>query len=56
MTFMKTIIAPADFSANSLNAVNYAAGMANMLVLLNPICTCIPGSLCGGASKTPDNP
>ena len=28
---MKTIIAPTDFSANSLNAVDYAAGMANML-------------------------
>ncbi|WP_276504754.1 universal stress protein [Terrimonas pollutisoli] len=28
---MKTIIAPTDFSANSLNAVNYAADMANML-------------------------
>lgn len=28
---MKTIIAPTDFSANSLNAVDYAADMANML-------------------------
>ncbi|MFC0773945.1 universal stress protein [Terrimonas alba] len=28
---MKTIIAPTDFSANSLNAVNYAADMANRL-------------------------